>query len=110
MKIIKINGLKIEVKNLDYNFIEQEMIKLQKKGKNEKAEAYAHLLSKLNKDSSPEEIQKIVNELICENKEKIKKLQQEIKAIDKETTALAAFSNKEIDSSDSVINTIINSL
>ena len=110
MKIIRTNGLKIELKNLDYNFLEQEMKKLQSKGKNEKVSIYASLLSRLDKNSTPEEIQTEVNKLISENREKVKNLHQEIKKLNKEINTLAKLSDKETDDTISVITSVINSL
>ena len=98
MKVVKFNCLKPEIVELDYKVIKEEMEKCEKKGKNEKAATYSKLLEKLDEGSSSEVIEKEVNCIIDSNNEIIKELKKEIKKLEKETSLLSQFSQREVDS------------
>ena len=97
MKVVKLNGLKPEIVELDYNTIKEEMEICEKKGKNEKVAAYSKLLDKLDESSSSNVIEKEVNSIIDSNNERIKGLKKEIKILEKETRLLSQISQREVD-------------
>ena len=43
MKIVKTNGLKVEILNLDYNIIKEEMKICERKGKTENYNSYSKI-------------------------------------------------------------------
>lgn len=108
MKVFKLNGLKPELVDLDYNVIKEEMEKWEKNGKTEKAVAYSKLLENLEENSSDEVIETEVNKIIDSNREKVNELKKEIKTLEKEISLLAQISRREIDSD--VIFTIVANL
>jgi hypothetical protein len=108
MKIVKTNGLKVEILNLDYNIIKEEMKICERKGKTENYNSYSKLLKNLEENSSAEVIENEINKIIDFNKEKIKDLKIEIKRLEKEISLLSHFSEREND--EEIIPTIINIL
>ncbi len=108
MKIVKLNGLKPEIVNLDYNTIKEEMERCEKKGKTESFDSYSKLLKKLEENSSAEIIESEVNKIIDFDNEKLKELRNEIKKLEKEISLLSHFSERETDSD--VLPTIIANL
>ena len=108
MKILKINGLKPEFVNLDYNAIKNEMERCEKKGKTENVNSLSKLLNNLEENSSAEVIETQVNKIIDFDNEKLKELKSEIKRLEKEISLLAHFSERETDSD--VLPTIIANL
>jgi len=108
MKIIKVNGLKPEFVNLDYNVIKEELERCEKKGKTENVNSLSKLLNNLEEDSSVDVIETEVNKIIdCDN-EKLKEIKSEIKRLEKEISLLSHFSERETDSD--VLPTIIANL
>lgn len=108
MKILKLNGLKPEIVNLNYTTIKEEMERCEKKGKTESFSSYSKLLKNLEENSSAEVIEKEVNRIIDFDKEKLKELKSEIKVLEKEILLLSHFSERETDSD--VLPTIIANL
>lgn len=107
MKVIRLNGLKPELVDLDYNVIKAEMEKWQKNEKTEKADTYSKLLQNLEENSSAEVIENEVNKIIDSNREKVNELKKEIKRLEKETSLLAQISRREVDS-DVIFTTVAN--
>lgn len=105
MKIVKLNGLKAEIVNLDYNTIKEEMERCEKKGRTESFDSYSKLLKNLEENSSAEIIENEVNKIIDFDNERLKKLKTEIKKLEKEIALLSHFSERENDSD--VLPTII---
>ena len=97
MKVVKINKLKPEIVDLNYDILNEEKEFCEKKGKSEKVASYAKLLSNLEKDSSPDTIEEEVNKIIDSDKERIKELKKEIKSLEKEINLLANYSQKHVD-------------
>jgi len=108
MKVVKLNGLKPEVANLDYNTISEEMQRCEKKGKTESVASYSKLLKNLEETSSSEVIENEVNKIIDFDTNRVKELKSEIKALEKEIALLSHFSERETDSD--VLPTIIANL
>lgn len=108
MKIVKLNGLKPEIVNLDYNTIKEEMKMCEKKGRTESFDSYSKLLKKLEENSSAEIIESEINKIIDFDNEKLKELRNEIKKLEKEISLLSHFSERETDSD--VLPTIIANL
>ena len=108
MRVVKLNGLKPEIINLDYNTISEEMKKCEEKGKKEKVDSYSKLLKKLEENSTPDIIEIEVNKIIDFDKDKLKKLKEEIKILEKEIALLSKFSERENDAD--VLPTIIANL
>ncbi len=108
MKIIKFNGLKPEIANLDYNAIKEEMERCEKKGRTESFNSYSKLLKNLDENSSAETIENEVNKIIDLDNEKLKNLKTEIKKLEKEIALLSHFSERENDSD--ILPTIIANL
>ena len=108
MKIIKLNGLKPEITNLDYNTLNEEMKRCDKKGKIEKVNTYSKLLKKLKENSSSEDIEEEINKIIDTNKEEVKELKRKIKILEKEISLLSNFSERETE--EDVLPTIIANL
>ena len=108
MKVVKLNGLKPEIINLDYNTISEEMKRCKEKGKKEKVDSYSKLLEKLEENSAPDVIENEVNKIIDFDKEKVKNLKDEIKVLEKEIALLSKFSERENDAE--VLPTIIANL
>lgn len=95
MKIVKLNGLKAEIVNLDYNTIKEEMERCEKKGRTESFDSYSKLLKNLEENSSAEIIENEVNKIIDFDNERLKKLKTEIKKLEKEIALLSHFSERE---------------
>lgn len=108
MKVVKLNGLKPEIVNLDYNTIKEEMERCEKKGRTENFDSYSKLLKNLEENSSAEVIENEVNKIIDFDNEKLKELKSEIKRLEKEISLLSHFSERENDSD--VLPTIIANL
>ena len=108
MKIVKLNGLKPEIVNLDYNTVKEEMERCEKKGRTESFDSYSKLLKNLEENSSAEIIEREVNKIIDFDNEKLKDLKNEIKRLEKEISLLSHFSERENDSD--VLPTIIANL
>lgn len=98
MKVVRLNGLKPELVDFDYNVIREEKEKYEKKGKVEKAFSYSKLLNNLEENSTAEEIENEVNKIIDSNREKVKELKKEIKMLEKEILFLSQTSRREQDS------------
>lgn len=108
MKVVKLNGLKPEIVNLDYNTIKEEMERCEKKGRTENFDSYSKLLKNLEENSSAEVIENEINKIIDFDNEKLKELKSEIKRLEKEISLLSHFSERENDSD--VLPTIIANL
>ena len=108
MKVVKLNGLKPEIVNLNYNVIKEEMERCEKKGRNESFESYCKLLKNLDESSSSEIIESEVNKIIDSDIKKLNELKSEIKRLEKEISLLSHFSERETDSD--VLPTIIANL
>jgi len=97
MKVVRLNGLKPEIVNLDYKVIKEEKEQYEKKNKVEKAASYSKLLNNLKDDSTAEEIENAVNSIIDSDTEKVKELKKEIKLLEKEILFLSQISRREQD-------------
>lgn len=98
MKVIKLNGAIPKLVDLDYNLIKEEMENYEKKGKFEKSAILSKLINNLEKSATSEEIENEVNNIIDTDREKVKELKKEIKALEKEISLLSQISNKEVES------------
>lgn len=108
MKVVKLNGLKPEIVNLDYNTIKQEMERCEKKGRTESFNTYSKLLKCLEENSTSEVIESEVNKIIDTDNQKLKELKSEVKRLEKEIALLSHFSERETDAD--VLPTIIANL
>ena len=97
MKVIKMNGLKPEIVDLDYKIIKEEMENSNRKGRVEQVVSYTKLLENLDEESNSEMIENEVNKIIDADRDKIKELKNEIKKLEKEISLLAHCSKREID-------------
>ena len=115
MKAIKINGLKLELVDMDYNFLKEQINEFNKKGKKQNAEILNKLINALDeeknkgKEITQDLIEKIVNKIIDENTNLQKQLKSQIKAIETENKILSQYSKRETDNDTTAI-TIISSL
>ena len=114
MKAIKVNGLKLEMVDVDYNFIQEHMEEFVKKEKFDKASILKDLLNRLDatgKVITPEVIEEVVNKTIDENFAQCSKLKDEIKSLEKANQLLSQYSERETgDDTTSTILSMINSL
>lgn len=108
MKIVKLDGLKPEIANLDYNTIKEEMERCERKGRTESSDSYSKLLKNLEENATAEMIENEVNKIIDADTAKVKELKDEIKKLEKEISLLSHFSERESDSD--VLPTIIANL
>ena len=110
MKIIKLNGLKPEITELNCNILIEERERCQKKGKIENADTYSKLLKNIekNKTITTETIEIEINKIIDLDKEEVKELKRKIKILEKEISLLSNFSERE--QQEDVLPTIIASL
>lgn len=97
MKVIKMNGFKPEIVDLNYSIIKEEMESANQKEKSDQVVLYTKLLEKLNENSTAEEIENEVNKMIDLNREKIKELKSQIKTLEKEINLLSRYSKREND-------------
>ncbi len=95
MKTIRTNGLKLEIADLDYNFIKEKMESNKRKGKTDRLEAYSKLLNNIDKNSTAKEIENEVNAIIDIDRKRIKDLKNEIKRYEKEISILTYYSERE---------------
>lgn len=110
MKIVRLKGLKPELVDLDYGVIMEEKDKYEKNGKHEKSFVYSKLLNNLKENSTAEEIENEVNNIIDSNRENVHQLKKEIKKLEKEISLLSMISKRENDSdvSSTISSMIIN--
>ena len=97
MKVVKMNGLKPEIVDLDYGIIRTEMENAERKGRTEQVVSYTKLLERLDDKSNDEVIESEVNKIIDFDKEKIKELKNEMKKLEKEINLLSHYSKRETD-------------
>ena len=97
MKVVKMNGLKPEIVDLDYGIIRTEMENAERKGRTEQVASYTKLLERLDDKSNDEVIESEVNKIIDFDKEKIKELKNEMKKLEKEINLLSHYSKRETD-------------
>lgn len=103
MKIIKMNGLKFEITDTDYDFFQEEIKKLDAKGKDEKASILRRLVSILDEEREKgneitvDFIEKTINQQIDDDKIRIKELKRQIKSIETEINMLGKYSQREQD-------------
>ena len=111
MKAIKINGLKLEWVDMDYNFLKEQFQEFNKKGKVQKAEILNKLINALDEEKNKGKeitldlIEEIVNKIIDENINLQKQLKAQLKEIETENNFLSQYSKREIDK-DTTISTI----
>ncbi len=114
MKAVKANGLKLEMVEVDYNFIQGQMEEFVKKNKMEKASILKDLLNKLDatgREITPDVIEEVVNKMIDNNFERCSKLKDEIKYLENSNQLLSQYSERETgDDSTSTLLSMINSL
>lgn len=109
MKIIKMNGLKFEIVDTDYNFFMGEIEKLEAKGKVEKATILKRLISTLDREKENgneitlDVIEDTINKMIEDDKNHIRELKKQIKGIENEINMLSKYSQKEQDDGSCVI-------
>ena len=114
MKAIKTNGFKIDMVDIDYDFLKQQMEEFVKKNKMDKAAALKKFIDALDatgKEITPEVIEEVVNKIIDSDYERINQLKDEIKILDKEAQLLSQYSEREMeDETTTTILTMINNL
>lgn len=103
MKAIKANGLKLEMVDIDYDFLKEQMEDFVKNNKMKKAEALRKLLTELEeleregRKITLDLIEETVNKIIDANFLESKKLKDKIKELDQENQILSLYSKREMD-------------
>ena len=102
MKALIMDGLLPKVVDMDYEFLCNQMVAYEEKGKTQKAQYLAHLIAKIDAATpsgitpTMELIEDVVNGIIDSNATQRKALKEQIKALDKETEFLKNYSKREI--------------
>ena len=117
MKAIKANGLKIEMVDIDYDFLKEQMEEFVKKNKMSKAAALKKLLDLLDQEEKKgreitlDVIEECVNKILDDDFEQMNQLKEQIKDLDQERQMLSSYSKREMDNdTTSTIVSLINSL
>jgi hypothetical protein len=118
VKALKLNGLKPELVDIDYNILKAEMEECKRKNKMDGVASYSKLLSVLDENSDEDFIDKRVNEILATDRKKIKEMQEQIKDLknnikmyEKEIRLLSKFSEDEMNNDDiPVMLAMINTL
>ncbi len=117
MKAIKANGLKIEMVDIDYDFLKDQLEDFVKNNRMKKAAALRKLLTALEEKEKTgveitlDVIEETVNHILDENFERIKQIQDELRTLEGENQILSLYSKREMDNdATSSIISIINTL
>ena len=114
MKAIKANGLKIEMVDIDYDFLTEQLDEFVKKNQMSKAAALRKLIDALDEKGQPitlDDIEETVNRILDDDFQKMMELKDQIKKLDQERQMLSLYSKREMDNdTTSTIVSIINNI
>ena len=117
MKAVKANGLKIEMVDIDYDFLKEQLDVFVKKDELSKAESLKKLLDTLQDEEkkgrkiTQDVIEECVNRILDDDFERMTKLKEQVAALDQERQVLGLYSKREMDNdTTSTIVSIINNL
>ncbi len=117
MKAVKTNGFKIEMVDIDYDFLKDQLDTFVKKDELSKASSLKKLLDLISKEEkkgksiTQDVIEDCVNRILDEDFERITKLKDEITELEQERQVLSLYSKREMDNdTTSTIVSIINNL
>ncbi|MBR6136839.1 MAG: hypothetical protein IKQ06_01640 [Bacilli bacterium] len=118
MKAYKKDGLKIDLVDVDLDYLKEQMEEFVKKEQLDKAsilKKYITALEDLEKEGkeiTTELMENVVNDILDKNYEKSRKLKDEVEELEKENQLLSQYSMREMgnDTTTSTIISMINSL
>ena len=117
MKAIRANGLKVEMVDIDYDFLKEQMEAFVKKNQMSKASALKKLLDSLSQEEKKgrkidiDLIEECVNQILDDDFNRMTKLKDDIKDLEQERQILSLYSKREMDNdTTSTIVSIINNL
>ncbi|MBR3211295.1 MAG: hypothetical protein IKF71_05120 [Bacilli bacterium] len=117
MKAVKADGLKIEMVDIDYDFLKEQLDVFVKKEELSKADSLRKLLDSLAKEEkkgkkiTQDVIEECVNKILDDDFEQMTKLKDQVKDLDQERQVLSLYSKREMDNdTTSTIVSIINNL
>jgi len=118
MKAVKKDGLKIELVDIDLEFLKEQMEEFVKREQLDKAsilKKYIDALESLEKDGkeiTTELMEDVCNDILDKNYEQTRKLKDELEELEKEHQLLSQYSMREMgnDTTTSTIISMINSL